>query len=363
MTFEHFDQSPDVKAQAQFWVVELSDDELTELDLDKFRQWINASPVNERAYMESLEVWSDIGQMHQVALSHAALQPASNPAVNHADGAQDKPFSLGDFITSMIDRLLSRQGTLLWLPATATALLVLALFIPGIYDGGQTTTSYATHKSQIKDITLSDGSLVTLGAKSSLMVSFDDDRRQVTLKSGEAFFSVTKDSSRPFFVVVEGAAVRVVGTQFNVHRGSDQVRVSVKEGLVELIAFNKKEGAILNADQPPLARIGAKQLIIASHRGDILARNVVTGDIPGAWREGRLDYQGANLSEVVADANRYYDNDITIASADLLTQKVTASFRTDRIDQMIETLALALAIEIERTPYGSIILNKRKPAE
>lgn len=40
--------------------------------------------------------------------------------------------------------------------------------------------------------------------------------RKVCL-SGEAYFEVTKDSDRPFYVVTEEVQVRVYGTEFNVN--------------------------------------------------------------------------------------------------------------------------------------------------
>ncbi|MFR7879348.1 MAG: FecR family protein, partial [Butyricimonas paravirosa] len=65
---------------------------------------------------------------------------------------------------------------------------------------------------------LSDGTNVYLNSASELKypVRFDEKERRVYL-SGEAYFEVTKDSNRPFYVITEEVQVRVYGTEFNVN--------------------------------------------------------------------------------------------------------------------------------------------------
>ncbi|MGK9522743.1 FecR domain-containing protein, partial [Salmonella enterica subsp. enterica] len=60
------------------------------------------------------------------------------------------------------------------------------------------------------------------------------DQRRVTLKKGEAFFNVAHDSRHPFIVRAGEGQVRVTGTQFNVWKYEDQVRVMLLEGSVQV---------------------------------------------------------------------------------------------------------------------------------
>lgn len=154
--------------------------------------------------------------------------------------------------------------------------------------------------------------------------------------------------------------MRVVGTELNVHRCVEAVSVSFKQGTVELIALGKQAPSSVNSAQPSLVRIDTKQRLIASLGGDIVERGEVADDVSGAWRQGRLEYQNVKLSDIVADTNRYYEHDITGLSNHLAAQKITASFKAGRIAQVLDTLALALTIEIERTPYGFFILKEKK---
>ncbi|MEX5491464.1 FecR domain-containing protein, partial [Pseudomonas fulva] len=64
-----------------------------------------------------------------------------------------------------------------------------------------------------------------------------------TLKKGEAFFKVSHDATHPFIVHAGEGQVRVTGTQFNVWKYEDQVRVTLLEGSVQ-IASDRVHGSV-----------------------------------------------------------------------------------------------------------------------
>src|SRR5690606_21916567 len=61
---------------------------------------------------------------------------------------------------------------------------------------------------------------------------YSDEIRVLNLESGEALFTVAKDSDRPFVVMAGEAVIVAVGTQFNIQRKLSDVVVSVVEGVV-----------------------------------------------------------------------------------------------------------------------------------
>ena len=79
---------------------------------------------------------------------------------------------------------------------------------------------------------LDDGSIVELNRGAQATVEFTEKNRLVSLDSGEAHFTIAKDSSRPFIVTARGVAVQAVGTIFNVKINEDSVNVLVTEGRV-----------------------------------------------------------------------------------------------------------------------------------
>ena len=111
--------------------------------------------------------------------------------------------------------------------------------------------------AEVREIHLSDGSEVTLGARSSLEVAFRLHERRVALTSGLAFFSVSKNPSRPFIVLVGDKEVRVVGTKFEVRRDPAGMRVSVVEGTVEVMQVPERASET-SREAPRTVRLAAK---------------------------------------------------------------------------------------------------------
>ncbi len=122
-------------------------------------------------------------------------------------------------------------------------------------------------KENISDSTeiilLADGSTVYLKPHGSIRYSleFNLEKREIYL-SGNAFFEVTKNPKKPFFVYTKDLVTKVLGTSFMVDAYEDarEITVSVKTGRVSVFAqndpnFKKKtanmelEGIVLNPNQ------------------------------------------------------------------------------------------------------------------
>ena len=76
--------------------------------------------------------------------------------------------------------------------------------------------------------------MVECGAELHYPVHFPEHEREVHLK-GEAYFEVTRDTNRPFYVVTDAVRVKVYGTEFNVNTygvgGTQTTLVSGKVGI------------------------------------------------------------------------------------------------------------------------------------
>jgi transmembrane sensor len=92
-------------------------------------------------------------------------------------------------------------------------------------------------------IQLEDGSTVTLQPQSKITYPkhFESTSREVAIE-GEAFFDISKDKSRPFYVYSHDLITQVVGTSFTVKTGSNdqQSEVAVYSGKV-MVSKNKTE--------------------------------------------------------------------------------------------------------------------------
>ncbi|HEV8084595.1 MAG TPA: FecR family protein [Chitinophagaceae bacterium] len=95
-------------------------------------------------------------------------------------------------------------------------------------------------------IEMEDGSFITLqpGSVIHYPSHFLPGKREIFLE-GEAFFEVSKNASRPFFVYNKNLVTRVLGTSFNIkmNKENKQVEVSVRSGRVEVYEFESSEKA------------------------------------------------------------------------------------------------------------------------
>ncbi|MFD2243790.1 FecR family protein [Flectobacillus roseus] len=107
-------------------------------------------------------------------------------------------------------------------------------------DDGLIEEANNTTKPQL--VILSDGSSVLLQPNSKLSYPkfFDKDKRNVFLQ-GEAFFEISKNPQRPFYVYSNEVVTKVVGTSFRIKAYKDQseVDIVVKTGKV-LVSSNKE---------------------------------------------------------------------------------------------------------------------------
>lgn len=235
----------------------------------------------------------------------------------------------------------------------ATAVIAATAWVITTRDGlfSRDPNQIATHVAEVRELTLPDGSQVTVGAQSRLEYEFTPRARRVTMDDGDAFFSVAKDATRPFFVVIDGVQIKAVGTQFEVRERVEGVSVAVVEGDVEVSRPESGEAQIV--------RLHRGESVIADYAAVDPIHNVSPDDV-GAWRAGRLVYDNVELRDVVADANRYINAKIIIQDPELATERITTSLRTTQVEGMLETLQRALPLSADRQPNGDIVLRARR---
>jgi len=329
-----------IREQAAGWAMRLQNGPLGSSEKDAFDQWRAADPRHDSTFRLAGQSWTDLASMKSET---------------------DYQDLLG--LPTVRERVVA--GWAGWRPVPVAAVAFLAVLIgSGVFllrGWSRGTSVYATQIAQIETVNLSDGTIVTLGGHSRIQVTFTGNARRVGLVRGEALFEVQKDAARPFFVGVLGATVRVVGTKFDVRRGKDQLRIAVLEGVVEVRPPVPQEPASPTSEalQEHVLRPG-QQMVANTEEWNEVSVTRVDPDAVATWRTGRLFHEGAPLSEVVADANRYYHGHIRIVGEKLGAMRVTTSFRVAQIDQMIETLTVALPLTAERVANGDIVLTERR---
>jgi transmembrane sensor len=163
--------------------------------------------------------------------------------------------------------------------------------------------SIETPKGRQQEMVLPDGSRVWLNAVSRIdyPVAFRGKERSVTL-SGEAYFEVVPDKSRPFKVNVGGMDVKVTGTKFNI-RAYDNEAV-VKSTLLEGGVKISQSGTAFALDLAPGQQL---QFDPATRKYRIVRPDV---EAACAWREGKFCFDSTDLSTLMRDVARWYNIEV-----------------------------------------------------
>ena len=92
--------------------------------------------------------------------------------------------------------------------------------------------------STAQKVTLQDGSTVILEPGGELRYNETFLNAREVYLSGDAFFEVTKDASRPFLVYANEITTKVLGTSFRIkaNQGEKEIVVAVKTGKVSVMA-------------------------------------------------------------------------------------------------------------------------------
>ena len=171
-----------------------------------------------------------------------------------------------------------------------------------------TADSYNTLEVPLRcdfNFTMSDGTRVWITAASTLKypAKFAADSRTV-YASGEIYLEVAKDAGRPFYVVVDGITVKVLGTSFNIRAYADEndTKVTLLEGKIAA-QINDKEYTLTPG----------KQLKRDKTFGETSVRTVDPAEIV-SWTRGYYIFKKARLQEVVNTLKNWYGVNIMLSS-------------------------------------------------
>ena len=169
---------------------------------------------------------------------------------------------------------------------------------------------------------LPDGTKVWLNSFSELKfpINFRGGERKVYLK-GEAYFEVAKDASKPFYVMLDDMAVKVLGTSFNVnaYRDRGNVLTTLVTGKIEILDTLGKSLAVLNPSE---------QADFSNSKVDVTRVNV---DNCISWREGKFYFEAMRLEDIMLQLQRWYDIEVFFASENLKNKTFTGVVRRDLV--------------------------------
>lgn len=206
----------------------------------------------------------------------------------------------------------------------------------------------ATSTAEIRRVALTDGSVITLGPDSTVAFHFSEDRREVTLLDGMAFFEVARDPARPFSVLSGSVSATAIGTAFDVSSDGGSISVSVDQGEVEVRAPN----AMLTAG----ARLTVGDWITLDSSLQKVSRGVRDASQIAAWREGTIIADGETVSAMVAKIARWQPGRVVIADPFLGARVVSGVFDLSDPIRALEAVVRPFGAKVRRVgPYATVI--------
>ncbi|MEQ6121255.1 FecR domain-containing protein [Reichenbachiella sp. MALMAid0571] len=170
-------------------------------------------------------------------------------------------------------------------------------------------------------VELSDGTKVWLNAATTLKypVQFVGDERNVEL-TGEAYFEVAHNASKPFHVISGGQSLEVLGTEFNVsaYKDDSHIVTTLVKGKVSVY------GTITKANQQIL--LPNQQTTMNRSSGEITSKTVDPTNFI-AWKSGAFYFQDKTFDGMMKVLSRWYNIDVFYENEAVRSIRFTGRFK------------------------------------
>ncbi|WLH82953.1 FecR domain-containing protein [Pseudomonas sp. FP2338] len=213
-----------------------------------------------------------------------------------------------------------------------------ASIVMRLYDSGLPADTLRTGTGERLNLTLEDGSALSLDARSKVVKQFNPQQRLLQLLDGKLLVDVAKDRLRPFIVETEQGRMRALGTRFLVQQGEGQTQITMLHSQVQITT-----------------RSGAVQVINAGQKATfdtqgILKLEAASGG-EAAWTRGLLEVRDRSLGDVV-EALRDYRRGIIRVSPEAASLRLSGIFPLDDSQSALQLLAKSLPVQIDyHSPY------------
>lgn len=202
---------------------------------------------------------------------------------------------------------------------------------------------------KIDTVSLSDNSTIILNRNSlaSVPLEFVGDTRELELRGGDAFFSVTKDPEKPFIIHANFADIKVLGTQFNVSVHEGVVEVDVNEGVVQVITAT--DSMVINKGFSASFRQFQSAVIENSDANN------------WAYASQKLVFKDTPVAKVIRAVEKAYSCEISLSNVNINNCTLTATFDRDSVEKIVHLISESLNLKLEKNGEVFILQGEGCP--
>lgn len=322
-----------MKESDRFWflVSRKLANEANRANLAELEQMIASHPDYKARYEALFNYWQQADRKREVDVN-AALQKTL-----HALHTEETPSKKRFFI--------KRKSYSIWLGIAASFALFF-LLLPNLrHFTFHQPLPHATdivkkhnEKAMRSEILLSDGSIIWLNADSEISYPevFSAHIREIHL-SGEAYFDIAHDPTRPFIIHLDNNLVSVLGTSFNVkaYEEDDVVETSVVSGEVAFI----RQGAVASKNQKDTLLLTPNYKALYSKRAGTLTKTATDTRVDTAWKEGMLIFRSTRFEEVGKTLERTFGKEVVFSDQAIKLCRLTATFQNNSLEEIMILIA------------------------
>lgn len=294
------------RAEAADWFVRLQDDDAGPDVHDSFDDWLDADPLNVRA-------WAGVSETAQmIAESPPALEDKWQ--ISSEPRELPKPRKASERVQRR--RWFAARPRIVRVAALAAAAACVALlFGPSMML--RLEADHLTSSGQMREIALEDGTHVRLGPDSAISVDYNQERRSVRLLAGQAWFDVARNPERPFEVAARTVTTRVLGTAFDVRMIGPETSVDVARGRVRVSDHARLPAMVRELGAGEWVRIGPEGSVSAGLGESAQA---------GAWREREVHARSRTIEQVIDEVRPWYEGRIILMDGELGRRSVSGIY-------------------------------------
>jgi transmembrane sensor len=230
-----------------------------------------------------------------------------------------------------------------------------------IPDNRPTIVATDTHKGSRSTMTLPDGSIVRLNAKSKVSYAEGFAKTREVYLTGEAYFEVAHNANIPFIVHTDAADIKVLGTKFNVRNYSNEHRMeaALLTGSIELTLRSDKQHKILlkPSDKIIVKKYaeGDSAILTSGPDKKIELTSIKVQDsviVETSWLNDKMAFYDKPFSDIALDLERQFDVHIEFKNKAVSGYKYTGVYDEDNAAGILKILQMI-------KPFHYTINNKQ----
>jgi transmembrane sensor len=335
----------------------------------QLQQWLSDDEANKKYFRQMVLLWKGSALYDKSSKDVQTAFEKTRIRILASETGSVRPFRS---IRTPLAGILKYAAVIL-LSLVSGALLYTVLLKGHYTEKDLTVNEISVPLGSKSHIQLPDSTEVWLNAGSRLSYDFRYGIRSREVKlTGEGYFTVTRNTAKPFIVHTAGARIRALGTEFNVKAYPDEkvITAILVKGSVEV----SKTYTSGNSDRE---RVAAKLILMPGHKLMVDKERNISGQPAGtrhqdenrnlspddallerngfqlikidpvvetSWKEDRWIINGEYLADLCVLLSRRYNISINITNHQLAQYKFSGTLQKETLEQVFEILSLTVPI-------------------